>query len=152
MNPEEILRNEGLELPTTGAPVANYVRAVRAGSLVFVSGHGPMVDGKPAITGKLGADLDLMAGRKAAEIVTLNILATLKAELGDLSRVKRFVKLLVMVNATPEFTDHPKVADGSTDLLVMVFGEAGRPARSAVGMSSLPFDIAVEIEGVVEVV
>lgn len=152
MNPEEILRIEGVELPAAGAPVANYVRAVRAGSLVFVSGHGPMVDGKPAVTGKLGADLDLAAGRKAAEIVTLNILATLKAELGDLSRVKRFVKLLVMVNATPEFTDHPKVADGSTDLLVKVFGEAGRPARSAVGMSSLPFDIAVEIEGVVEVV
>jgi enamine deaminase RidA (YjgF/YER057c/UK114 family) len=151
MSPEEILHASGIEIPAPSPAVANYVRAVRVGSLLFVSGHGPMKDGKAAIVGKLGADLGIDDGRKAAELVTINILATLKAELGELSRVKRIVKLLVMVNATPEFTEHPKVADGSTDLLVKVFGEAGRPARSAVGMSSLPFNIAVEIEGVVEV-
>lgn len=151
MTPEEILRADGIEIPETGAPVANYVRAVRVGSLVFVSGHGPMAGGKPVHVGKLGKDVGLEEGRRAAELVTLNILATLKEELGELSRVKRIVKLLVMVNATPEFTDHPKVADGSTDLLVKAFGDAGRPARSAVGMASLPFNISVEIEGVVEV-
>jgi len=151
MSPEEILRADGIEIPIPSPAVANYVRAVRVGSLLFVSGHGPMKNGKPAIVGKLGANLSIEDGRKAAELVTINILATLKAELGQLSRVKRVVKLLVMVNATPEFTEHPKVADGSTDLLVKVFGDAGRPARSAVGMPSLPFNIAVEIEGVVEV-
>jgi enamine deaminase RidA (YjgF/YER057c/UK114 family) len=151
MSPEEILRAEGIELPAPSPAVANYVRAVRVGSLVFVSGHGPFVDGKPAHVGKLGSQLTVEEGRKAAEQVTINILATLKAELGELSKVKRIVKLLVMVNATPEFTEHPKVADGSTDLLVKLFGDAGRPARSAVGMQSLPFNIAVEIEGVVEV-
>ena len=151
MSPEEILQADGIEIPTPSPAVANYVRAVRAGSLLFVSGHGPTKDGKPAIVGKLGADLGVEDGRRAAELVTINILATLKAELGELSRVKRIVKLLVMINATPEFTEHPKVADGSTDLLVKLFGDAGRPARSAVGMSSLPFNIAVEIEGVVEV-
>jgi enamine deaminase RidA (YjgF/YER057c/UK114 family) len=151
MSPEEILHAEGIELPAPSPAVANYVRAVRVGSLVFVSGHGPFVDGKPAYVGKLGSQLTVEEGRKAAEQVTINILATLKAELGELSKVKRIVKLLVMVNATPEFTEHPKVADGSTDLLVKLYGDAGRPARSAVGMSSLPFNIAVEIEGVVEV-
>jgi enamine deaminase RidA (YjgF/YER057c/UK114 family) len=151
MSPEEILRAEGIEVPAPSPAVANYVRAVRVGSLMFVSGHGPMSDGKPAYVGKVGLDLSVDEGRRAAELVTLSILATLKAELGELSQVKRFVKLLVMVNATPEFSEHPRVADGSTDLLVKLFGDAGRPARSAVGMASLPFNIAVEIEGVVEV-
>ena len=118
MSPEEILQADGIEIPAPSPAVVNYVRAVRAGSLLFVSGHGPTKDGKPAIVGKLGADLGVEDGRKAAELVTINILAMLKAELGELSRVKRIVKLLVMINSTPEFTEHPKVADGSTDLLV----------------------------------
>ena len=151
MTPEELLHAEGIELPQPNPAIANYVRAVRVGSLLFVSGHGPMRVGKPSITGKLGADLDVDDGREAAKLVTINILATLKSELGELSLVKRVVKLLVMVNASPEFTDHPKVADGSTDLLVKVFGDAGRPARSAVGMGSLPGNIAVEIEGIFEI-
>ena len=151
MSPEEILHAEGNELPVPNPAVANYVRAVRVGSLLFVSGHGPFVDGKPAHVGKLGSQLTVEEGRKAAEQVTINILATLKAELGELSKVKRIVKLLVMINATPEFTEHPKVADGSTDLLVKLYGDAGRPARSAVGMQSLPFNIAVEIECIFEV-
>jgi enamine deaminase RidA (YjgF/YER057c/UK114 family) len=151
LNPEEILKSEGLELPAASPAVANYVRAVRVGNLVFVSGHGPFRDGRAAIQGKLGAQLSVEEGQEAARLVTLNILATLKQELGDLVAVKRVVKLLVMVNATPEFQDHPKVADGSTDLLVKLYGDAGRPARSAVGMGSLPFDIPVEIEGIFEV-
>ena len=151
MRVEELLRAEGLELPAAPSPVANYVPAVRAGNLVFLSGHGPMRDGKATVTGKLGAGLDVEQGRQAAVAVTLNLLASLKAEIGDLDRVKRIVKLLVMVNAAPDFRDHPAVANGCTDLLVKLYGDAGRPARSAVGMSSLPFDIAVEIEGVVEV-
>ena len=151
MRVEELLSAEGLELPAAPSPVANYVPAVRAGNLVFLSGHGPMRDGKATVTGKLGAGLDVEQGRQAAVAVTLNLLASLKAEIGDLDRVKRIVKLLVMVNAAPDFRDHPAVANGCTDLLVKLYGDAGRPARSAVGMSSLPFDIAVEIEGVVEV-
>jgi len=151
MTPEGSLHVEGIELPNPNPAVANYVRSVRVGSLLFVSGHGPMREGKPAITGKLGADLDVNEGREAARVVTINVLATLKAELGELSRVRRVVKLLVMVNATPDFTDHPKVADGSTDLLVKVFGDEGRPARSAVGVGSLPGNIAVEIEGIFEI-
>ncbi len=151
MTPEEVMEREGIELPAAHTPVANYVPLVRTGSLIFVSGHGPFVDGKPAYTGKLGGDLDIEEGRKAAETVTLNILAALKNELGHLSKISRFVKLLVLVNAAPDFKQHPKVADGSTDLLVKIFGDLGRPARSAVGAGSLPFDIAVEIEAVVEV-
>ena len=151
MTPEELLREEGIELPNPSPAVANYVRAVRVGSLLFLSGHGPSREGMPSITGRLGAGLGVEEGREAARVVTVNLLATLKAELGELSRVKRVVKLLVMVNADPGFTDHPKVADGSTDLLVKVFGDLGRPARSAVGMSSLPGNIAVEIEGIFEV-
>lgn len=151
MSPEELLEHAGFALPVPHPVVANYVRVTRSGSLLFLSGHGPFVDGQPAHTGKLGAGMPLEGGRKAAETVMLNILGTLKAELGQLSRISRFLKLLVFVNATPEFSEHHLVADGATDLLVMAFGEAGRPARSAVGMSSLPFDFAVEIEAVAEV-
>jgi enamine deaminase RidA (YjgF/YER057c/UK114 family) len=151
MSPEEILERGGFTVPTTHPVVANYVRTVRSGSLLFVSGHGPFVDGKPAHTGKVGAEITIEGGRDAAETVMLNILGTLKAELGQLARISRFLKLLVFVNATPEFAEHHLVADGATDLLVKAFGDIGRPARSAVGMSSLPFNFAVEIEAVVEV-
>jgi enamine deaminase RidA (YjgF/YER057c/UK114 family) len=122
---------------------------VRSGALLFVSGHGAFVDGQPAHIGRLGADLDVDAGRRAAAAVTLNLLATLKAELGELSEISRFVKLLVFVNATPEFAEHHLVANGATDILVTAFGDRGRPARSAIGVSSLPFGFAVEIEAVV---
>ena len=151
MTPEDILGREGVTLETAHPVVANYSLAVRAGSLVFVSGHGPFVDGKLAFTGKLGADVAVETGREAARTVIRNILGTLKMELGELSRISRFVKLLVMVNATPDFTEHHLVADGATDLLVMLFGEIGRPARSAVGMASLPLNLLVEIEAVVEI-
>ena len=151
LTPEEKLQAAGFELSAVHPVVANYVKAVRVGSLLFVSGHGPFVDGKPAHTGKLGAELSLEEGRAAAEAVILNMLGTLKAELGELSRIARFVKLLVMVNAVPEYDQHHLVADGATDLLVRVFGDIGRPARSAVGMGSLPMNFAVEIEGIVEI-
>lgn len=149
--PEELLERAGLTLPAEHPVVANYAKTVRVGSLLFVAGHGPFVAGRPAHTGKLGADLGLDDGRRAAEAVMLNILGTLRSELGELSGIERFVKLLVFVNATATFTEHHLVANGATDLLVSVFGDRGRPARSAVGMASLPFDFAVEIEAVVEV-
>lgn len=150
MTPEERLEGEGLRLPAAQPVVANYAMTVRTGSLLFVSGHGPFVDGKPAHMGKLGADVTVENGQKAAAAVMLNLLGTLKAELGELSRISRFVKLLVFVNATPDFAQHHLVANGATDLLVKAFGEPGRPTRSAVGTASLPFNFAVELEAVVE--
>ena len=148
---EQRLAALGHALPDSGAPVANFVNAVRAGNLVFLSGHGPRRDGEYVYRGKVGREVDVETGRKAAELVMLNCLGSLKQEIGDLDRVKRVVKLLGMVNAVPEFTDHPKVINGGSDLLVAAFGETGRHARSAVGMSSLPFDMTVEIEMIVEV-
>jgi enamine deaminase RidA (YjgF/YER057c/UK114 family) len=148
---EERLAALGHKVPDPGAPVANFVNAVRSGNLVFVSGHGPRRDGEYVHRGKVGKDVDVETGRQAAELVMLNCLGSLKAEIGDLDRVTRVVKLLGMVNCSPDFTDQPKVINGASDLLVAAFGEAGRHARSAVGMSSLPFDISVEIEMIVEV-
>ena len=140
-----------LELPTPPAPVANYVRAVRTGNLVFVSGHGPTRDGQYLFQGKVGAERTVEEGYEAAKLVMLNCLSSLKQEIGDLDRVKRVVKLLGMVNCTPDFGDQPKVINGASDLLVALYGEHGRHARSAVGMGSLPGGITVEIEMIVEV-
>ena len=139
----------GLDM-STSAPLANYVPAVRTGNLVYLSGHGPVVEGS-LIRGKLGADLDIEAGYAAARAVMVQLLASLRGELGTLDSVSRIVKLLCMVNCTPDFGDQPAVANGASDLLVEVFGEAGRHARSAVGMQSLPIGMAVEIEMIVEV-
>ena len=148
-NAEAKIAELGLDL-TTNPPMANYVPAVRSGKLVFLSGHGPFQDGK-LIRGKLGADLDVEAGQAAARAVVVQLLASLRAELGSLDAVAQIVKLLCMVNCTPNFGDHPAVANGASDLLVEIFGEAGRHARSAVGMQSLPAGMAVEIELIVEV-
>lgn len=116
---------------------------------MFVSGHGPFRNGEYAFKGKLGLDFDVAAGQQAAQLVALNLLGALKEELGDLSRIKRVVKLLVFVNSDPNFTDQPLVANGASDLLLEIFGnDIGSHGRSAVGMASLPFGIAVEIEGV----
>lgn len=150
-DPEAKLKEMGITLPTPAAPIANYVRAVRVGNLVFTSGHGPCGTLQPDQKGKLGATLTVEQGAKVARDTGVCLLATLKAELGSLSRVKRVVKVLGMVSATPEFGDHPKVMNGFSDLMVAVFGDRGRHARSAVGMASLPGDLAVEIEMVVEV-
>ncbi len=149
---ENRLAELGVTLPTTPAPIANYVPAVRTGNLLYLSGLGPTAgaDGKVPV-GKVGSDLTVDEGYQAARLVGINILARLKGELGDLDKVRRVVKLLSMVNAAPDFTQPPAVANGCSDLLVEVFGEKGRHARSAVGMASLPNNIAVEIEMIVEV-
>lgn len=147
---EEKLRELGLTLPETFPPQGTYVGAVRTGNLVFVSGHGPRDAAGNAITGKVGRDLTVEQGYEAARSVMLNCLASLKAEIGSLDRVRRIVKLLGMVNCTEDFGQQPKVINGASDLLVELWGEAGRHARSAVGMQSLPVQIAVEIEMIVE--
>ncbi len=151
MTPEERLKERGLELPPPRTPIANYVGAVRTGNLVFVAGHGPDAPGQKRWTGKLGRDLTVEDGYAAAQQVCLNLLATLKAEIGELSRVTRIVKLLGMVNSDPGFGDQPKVINGCSDLLTDLFGEKGKHARSAVGMAALPGGIPVEIEMIVEV-
>ena len=152
MTPEERLAELGHELPPPNPAVATYVGAVRVGNLVFVSGHGPYKDGAYIYLGKLGRELDVETGQAAAALTIVNLLASLKAEIGELDRVKRVVKLLVMVNSDPEFGDQPRVANGASDLLVEIFGpERGSHARSAVGMGALPGGISVEIEGIFEV-
>ncbi len=149
--PEERLTQMGITLPSTTHPAANYVNAVRTGNLLFLAGKGPLDEEGRYITGTLGEDLSVAEGYEAAKRVAIAHIAVLKAELGDLSKVKRIVKALCMVNASPDFTDHPKVTNGFSDMMVAVFGDKGKHARSSVGMCSLPFDIAVEIEIIVEV-
>jgi len=150
-NPEARLRELGIVLPAAEAPVANYVKAVRSGNLVFLAGHGPCGPGSEALKGKLGRERSIDEGYQAARLTAICLLSSLKAEIGDLHKVVRVVRVFGMVNAVPEFSEHPKVINGASDLLVAVFGERGRHARAAVGMASLPFGIAVEIEMVVEV-
>ena len=149
--PEAKLAALGITLPAVDKPIANYVKVVRVGNLLYTSGHGPCGQLQPDQKGKVGSDLTIEQGAAAARATGVCLLATLKAELGSLSRVKRIVKVLGMVNATPAFADQPKVMNGFSDLMVAVFGDRGRHARSAVGMASLPGDMAVEIEMVVEV-
>jgi len=151
MKIEAKLTQMGLRLPAAGKPVANYVPAVRSGNLIFLSGHGPVLDDGSRITGKVGADLTLDEGYNAARQVALILLASLKSEIGDLDKVRRVVKILGMVNCTPDFVDQPKVINGASDLLVEIFGDKGKHARSAVGMNALPSNIAVEIEMIVEI-
>jgi len=151
MDAEGKLKKMGVTLPEQSRPVANYVAAVRVGNLLFVSGHGPVNDGKIKMAGKLGRDLTVDEGYQVARTVGLNCLASIRTELGSLDKVKRFVKLLGMVNCTEDFKEQPSVINGCSDLLVELYGEAGKHARSAVGMQALPFGIPVEIEMVVEV-
>ncbi len=148
---EANLQKLGIKLPKPSAPVANYVNAVRTGNLLFLAGKGPLKDDGKYITGKVGKDLTIEQGYEAARWVAINQLAVLKEELGDLNKVKRIVKVLGMVQCTPEFTDQPKVVNGFSDMMVAVFGERGKHARSAVGMPALPSNIAVEVELIVEV-
>ncbi len=152
MNPETRLAELNIELPPAPKPVAVYRPVVIVGNLAYVSGHGPLKADKTMITGRVGADLDLEGGKQAARQVGLAILATLRADLGSLDRVKRVIKVLGMVNSTPDFLDHPKVINGCSELFAEVFGpENGIGARSAVGMGSLPGNIAVEIEAIFEI-
>lgn len=141
----------GIELPEASQPVANYVNAVRSGNLLFLAGKGPSLPDGNYITGKVGQDLSIEEGKEAARLVGIAQLAVLKAELGDLNKVKRIVKVLGMVNCGPDFTQQPQVINGFSDLMVEVFGEKGKHARSAVGMNALPMDIALEIELIVEI-
>jgi enamine deaminase RidA (YjgF/YER057c/UK114 family) len=151
MSPEQRLKELNLELPPAPKPVAVYKPLVIVGDMAYVSGHGPLKADKTLITGRVGADMDLAAGKNAARQVGLAILATLRSELGNLDRVRRLVKVLGMVNSTPDFKDHPQVINGCSELFADVFGkENGIGARSAVGMGSLPGNIAVEIEAIFE--
>jgi enamine deaminase RidA (YjgF/YER057c/UK114 family) len=149
--PEERLQELGVSLPAPATPVAAYVPCVRTGDLVYVSGQVPMVDGKPSHLGHLGDDVDLEAGRSAARTCAVNVLAALKAELGELSRVRRVVKVTGFVASTADFTDHPKVVNAASELFGDVFGDAGRHARAAVGVAALPLGVPVEVEAIVEV-
>jgi enamine deaminase RidA (YjgF/YER057c/UK114 family) len=151
MKTEARLKELGIELPETTAPMANYVNAVRTGNLLYLAGKGPGQPGKPLPTGKVGRDFSIEQGYKLARETGLNLISVMKAELGDLDRVARIVKVLGMVNATSEYGHQPEVINGCSDLFVEVFGERGKHARSAVGMGSLPRGIPVEIEVIVEV-
>ncbi len=142
--PEEKLKAMGLEIPEVSLPIANYVKWKQVGNLLYLSGGGPKV------YGKVGADLTVEEGYQAARETGLEVIAVLKAATGDLSRIKQFVKVLGMVNSAPDFTAHPKVINGFSDLMVEVFGEKGKHARSAVGVAALPNNMAVEIEVIVE--
>lgn len=146
----ERLQELGITLAAPRGPQANYVPAVRTGNLVFLSGIGPYLADGGLVTGRIGETLTLEEGYEAARVTILAALSALQAELGSLDRVVRIVKLLGMVNCTPEFTRQPEVINGASDLLVEIFGERGRHARSAVGMAALPRNIAVEIEMIVE--
>ena len=148
---EKKLTEAGITLPPVPKPVANYVHVVRTGNLLFLAGKGPSKPDGTYIMGKLGDNLTIEEGMQAARLTGINLLAVLKAELGDLNKVKRIVKVLGMVNCTADFKDQSKVMNGFSDLMVEIFGEKGRHARSAVGMSSLPVGMAVEIEMIVEV-
>lgn len=141
----------GIELFKPGAPVANYVKVVRTGNLLFLAGHGPTRADGTNIIGKVGKDLTIEQGYDAARQAAIALLSTLKTELGDLAKVKRIVKVTGWVNCHSDFTDQPKVMNGCSDLLVGVFGDAGRHARAALGANALPLNIAIEVEMVVEV-
>lgn len=145
------LKELGIELFAPTKPIANYVKAVRVGNLIFLSGHGPTKADGSNITGKVGKDLTLEQGYEAAKLTAIGLISTLKAELGDLNKIKRVVKVNGWVNCYPDFTDQPKVINGCSDLMVSLFGEKGRHARAAMGAVALPTNIAVEIEMVVEV-
>ena len=151
MKTEQRLQELGIELATPTSPMANYVNAVRTGNLLYLAGKGPGLPGKPLPTGKVGRDFTIEQAYVHARETGLSLIAVMKAELGDLDRVKRIVKMLGMVNAVPEFGNQPEVINGCSDLFVEVFGDRGRHARSAVGLGSLPRGIPVEIEVIVEV-
>lgn len=151
-SPEENLKELGIELIVPTKPVANYAKAIRTGNLIYLSGHGPTKADGTDITGKVGKDLKIEQGIEAAKRTAISLISTLKMELGgDLSRVRRIVKVNGWVNCTDTFKDQPKVMNGCSDLLVAVFGEKGKHARTSLGTNALPSNIAIEIEMIVEV-
>ena len=149
--PESRLQELNITLVQSNAPVANYVSAVRSGNMIYLAGHLPKREDGSVVIGKLGKNLKTEEGYEAARLTAIALISTLKSELGELERVKRIVKVSGMVNATPDYTDHSKVINGCSDLLVDVFGEKGRHARVACGYSSLPLGAAVEIDLIIEV-
>ncbi|RDD62840.1 RidA family protein [Ferruginivarius sediminum] len=149
---EARLKEKGIELPAVSKPQGSYVPYIISGNLVFLSGQLPMADGEIKVKGKLGQDVSLEEGQKAARLCGLNLIAQVREACGgDLDRVKRVVKLGGFVNATPDYTDQPKVVNGCSDLMAEVFGDRGQHARAAVGVGSLPLNVAVEIEGIFEI-
>ena len=149
-DPEKKLKELGIELKKPPTPVANYVPAVQVGKVVYLSGQGPLQEDGKFITGKVGSDLTIEQGQQAARVTGIKLLEALKGQIGDLNKVKRIVKVLGMVNAIPQFEQHPQVMNGFSDFMVEVFGDAGKHARSSVGVGSLPTNIAIEIEMIVE--
>ena len=148
---EARLKELGVTLPNPPLPVASYVPCTLAGNLVFVSGQIPIADGAIKYVGKLGVDVPMEAGQAAAQLCAINVLAQLKAAIGDLDRVVKCVRVGVFVNATPDYTQHPEVANGASDLFAAVFGDAGKHARAAVGVGSLPRGVAVEVDAIFEI-
>lgn len=148
---EETLASLGIKLPVPPAPAGSYVPVAVSGNLAFVAGQIPTEAGQVKFKGKLGRDVSIESGQQAARLCTINALAQLKSSLGSLDRIKRFVKVTGFVNCDPSFADQPKVVNGASDLLVQIFGEKGKHARAAVGVSSLPLDSAVEVEFICEV-
>jgi enamine deaminase RidA (YjgF/YER057c/UK114 family) len=148
---ETKLKEKGIVLIPPSSPVANYVNAVRVGNLLYLAGKGPQKADNTYVTGKVGRDLTIEQGYAAARMTAVSHLSVLKSELGSLNKVKRIVKVLGMVNCTEDFKDQPKVINGYSDLMVEIFGNKGKHARSAVGMYALPFNMAVEIEVIVEI-
>jgi len=145
------LKELGIELPIATKPVANFVPCVQTGNTLFVSGQVTAWNGAYRHIGKVGAEITLEEGQKAARVCALNVLVQARAHLGDLDRITRIVMVQGFVNAVPDFTEHPKVVNGASDLFVQVFGEAGKHARFALGVGSLPFNVAVEVAAVLEV-
>jgi enamine deaminase RidA (YjgF/YER057c/UK114 family) len=150
-SPTENLKKLGIELPPVSAPIANYVKYVQTGNLIYLSGHGPLQSNGNYILGKLGKNVSNEQGYEAARITGIQLLATLQSAIGDLSRVKRIVKILGLVNCTDDFTEQPKIINGCSDLMIAVFGEKGKHARSAIGTNALPMGMAVEVEMIVEI-
>lgn len=149
MTIEDKLRDLGIELPKAAAPAANYVPYVMAGGLLHIAGQITFTADGGLVKGRLGADMDIVDGAAAARLCGLNLVAQIKAALGSLDRVTRVIKLGVFVNSTPEFTDQPEVANGASNLMVEIFGDVGRHARSAVGVAALPRGVAVEVDAIV---
>jgi enamine deaminase RidA (YjgF/YER057c/UK114 family) len=147
---EDRLAAQGIVLPAAAAPAANYVPFMRSGNLIFTAGQLPLKDGKLAASGLLGRDLDTAAGKEAAKLCAVNVLAQAKAALGDLEKIRRVVKITVFVASTPDFTEQHLVANGASDLLAAVLGERGKHARVAVGTAALPLGAAVEVEAIIE--
>ncbi|MCZ2158464.1 RidA family protein [Bartonella sp. 220] len=148
---ENNLKTFGITLPEAVNPIANYLTASQSGNQLFISGQLPLVEGKPLTIGKVGLTVSIEQAKKASEACALNILAQIKAVLGDLNKIKRVIKITVFVAVDPHFTDIPLVANGASDLFVNILGERGKHARSAIGVASLPMNVPVEVEAIIEI-